>query len=479
MSTAELARTTSGRWLQGFLRLYDESTLPELVAYLTSTSTPDTCIEESDLIPAPTPRAHLGDWAAPLVYLNRGLKVEAVLEDNNARISVTARERIPVVTGRVRLTLTVDPITGQLERFHMASIHDGHRFVTVPVQPAARTSVWTAIQSYLDSIGDLDLFSGYLLVQGEGDPLLEVCLGEMHKGTGAKITSRTRFNLASITKAFTAVAALRLVQGGRLDVHDEVNVHLAEPVASWRGVTLHDLLTHTAGFGPTVLTGDLYWLWKDRCRDMTTWWNLVRSRVPNPARRGTWHYSNVGYVILGLAVQHAAGEDYYDYVRRVVFEPTGMDGAGFDELDFEHPERAVGYEVYADQPGEAARPRRSHTRDIEIRGGPHGFAYATGADLVRFMRAILDGRLLDETRTRLLLNSFVPTNRPDSKSGYGVFRVHLNDRELLHISGAGTGISAWIDHDLHRDMTTVVLSNYAQPAAHRVGRELRSLLTHA
>lgn len=479
VSTAEPTKTTSARWLRGFLRLYDESSLPDLVAYLTSTSTPDTRVEESDLLPVATPNPQLGDWVAPLVYLNRGLKIEVVHEEHNARISVTARERVPVVTGRVRLTVTVDPITGQLQRFHMASIHDGHRFVTVPVRSAARASVWTAARSYLDFIGGLDLFSGCVLVQGEDDPLLDVCIGETHKGAGAKITSRTRFNLASITKAFTAVAALRLVQDGRLGLHDEVNAHLPEPVDAWRGVTLHQLLTHTAGFGPAVLTGDLHWLWKDRCRDMTAWWNLVRSRVPDPAQRGEWHYSNIGYVILGLAIQHAAAEDYYDYVRRVVFEPPGMQGAGFDELDFEHPERAVGYEVHAERPDAPARPRRSHARDVEIRGGPHGYAYATAADLVRFMRAVLAARLLDAAHTRLLLDSFVPTNRPDSQAGYGLFRVHANDRELLHVSGAGPGISAWLDHDLKRDTTTVVLSNYGPPAAHRIGRELRSLLARA
>ena len=308
---------------------------------------------------------------------------------------------------------------------------------------------------------------------------LEMCAGEMHKGIGTEVTPRTRFNLASITKAFTAVAVLHLVQSGRLDLQDEVNLHLAEPVAAWQGVTLHALLTHTAGFGAAVLTGDLHWLWKDRCRDMNTWWALVRSRVPDPALRGTWHYSNVGYVILGLVINHASHEEYFDYVRKVVFEPAGMSGTAFDELDLEHPLRAVGYEVYVDRPGEVARPRRSHTREIEIRGGPHGFAYATGADLVRFVRALLDGKLLDKTRTELLLNTSVPTNSPDSRAGYGIFRVRSNDQELLHLSGAGTGISAWIDHDLHKDVTTVVLSNYAQPAAHRVGRELRSLLSRA
>ncbi|PYE53869.1 CubicO group peptidase (beta-lactamase class C family) [Deinococcus yavapaiensis KR-236] len=479
MSTAQLTRTTSARWLRGFLHLYDESTLAELVAYVSSTSAPDVRVEESDLRPVATPAPHLGDWVAPLVYLNRGLKVEVVHEETNARICVTARERLPVVTGRVRLTVTVDPLTGQLQRFHMASVHDGHRFVTVPVRPAARTSVWAAARNYLDTVGNLDVFSGCVLVQGPAEPLLDMCLGEAHQATGAMITSRTRFNLASITKAFTAVAALRLAQEGRFDVHDEVNAFLPQPVNAWRGVTPHQLLTHTAGFDPAVLTGDLHWLWKDRCRDMAAWWHLVRFREPDAARRGGWHYSNVGYVILGLAIQHAAEEDYYTYVKRVVFDAAGMDGADFDELDFEHPERAMGYEVHASKPDLPARPRRSHVREVEIRGGPHGYAYSTAADLVRFIRALRGGQLLDEERTRLMLESVVPTNRPDSQAGYGLFHVHADERALLHVSGAGAGISAWLDHDLERDTTTVVLSNYAPPAAHRVGRELRSLLARA
>ncbi|CAM3524139.1 serine hydrolase domain-containing protein [Deinococcus frigens] len=451
--------------------------MPELVAFLQATSAPGLHLEESDLVPVPTAHPELGDWAAPLVYLNRGLKVETVHEHTERRLSITARERHPIVTGRVRLTIEVDPDVGQLKRFHLASVHDGHRFVTVPTRPEARVSVWSAAQSYIDTLATHDLFSGCVLLRRGPETIFQACAGIANQASQTRIGAGTRFNLASLTKMFTAVGVLRMVQDGRLSLQDEINDHLPQCVDSWRGITVHELLTHTGGFGPAVLTGDLHWLWKDRCRDMETWWDLVKRCTPEREMHRHWHYSNVGYVILGVILQHAAQKDYFDTVRELIFKPAGMHGAGFDEIDFDHPERATGYELHIRHPTDLARPRRTHVREIEVRGGPHGYAYANAMDLVNFIQATRNGTLLDEARMHLLASTFVPTNRSDSQAGYGVFKVHADDRDLLHMSGAGTGISAWLDFDLSSELTTVVLSNYGPPAAHRVGRELRSLLT--
>src|SRR4051812_35509963 len=117
------------------------------------------------------------------------------------------------------------------------------------------------LQSYFDSLGGNNAFSGVLLVARNGVVIASKAAGIANKATGAVIDVNTKFNLGSMNKMFTATAVAQLAQAGKLSFTDTVGKHLPDypnkEVAE--KVTIHHLLTHTSGMG-------MYWNEKFRAQ---------------------------------------------------------------------------------------------------------------------------------------------------------------------------------------------------------------------
>src|SRR5580704_288629 len=134
----------------------------------------------------------------------------------------------------------------------------------------------------------------------------------------------TRFRIGSMNKMFTATAVLQLAQAGKLKLTDPLGKYLADypnkEVAA--KVTVHHLLTHTGG------TGDIFGPDFDKnrptLRTLDSYVALYGSREPQFEPGSRWEYSNYGFLLLGLVVQKASGEDYYAYVREHIYKPAGM-----------------------------------------------------------------------------------------------------------------------------------------------------------
>jgi CubicO group peptidase (beta-lactamase class C family) len=184
---------------------------------------------------------------------------------------------------------------------------------------------------------------------------------------------RTRFRLTSVSKAITATAAFKLVEDGRLDLHRNVNAYLSGfQITEERGtVTLHHLLTHTAGFDER-LTG-MAARSPAGLQPLADY--LARSMPPvfvEPGR--VISYSNHGLGLVGLVVQQASGRPFADFVREQLFEPLDMLRSGAligaipDDL-------AVAYD-FADGRYQVLSPEY-----LQIT--PAGAFFTTGADMGR------------------------------------------------------------------------------------------------
>ena len=333
----------------------------------------------------------------------------------------------------------------------------------------------------LDSLEDFvrrraaaDSFSGVVLVARAGRVLLERSYGLADRNAGSAVSPRTRFNIASVTKAFTGVAVLQLAQAGRLSLDDTVGRYLPglPPSVSGR-VTVRHLLTHTSGMGS-------YWkaeyLDANRARFRTVEDFLALTRRDSlafpPGSR--WSYSNAGYMTLGAVIERVTGESYFDYVRRHVFERADMADAGFFALDEVVPRLAVGYTT-SNSYNPGAKGRTPNTFLTTVKGSPAGGAYVTARDLLAFATALQGGRLLDAAHTRAMLAPTVPYGS-GKKYGYGLAEEIVGGRRLLFHDGGAGGISAELDMLPELGYVVVTLSNYDPPAATRVARRAVALL---
>lgn len=156
---------------------------------------------------------------------------------------------------------------------------------------------------------------------------------------GTPVSADTGFRIASMSKAFTAYAILKLRDEGKLQLDDPAARYIPE-LGSWAAdITVADLLHHTAGF----VTDDP---WGDRQQPMpeAEFTRLLMAGVPRTAPRGTrFEYSNLGYAMLGRIVTNVSGMDYSRYIAREVFAPLGMASTTYENADVPTASRAIGY----------------------------------------------------------------------------------------------------------------------------------------
>jgi CubicO group peptidase (beta-lactamase class C family) len=157
--------------------------------------------------------------------------------------------------------------------------------------------------------------------------------------TGAPVSAETGFRIASMSKAFTAYAILKLRDQGKLRLDDPAAKYIPELRRWANDITVADLLHHTAGF----VTDDP---WGDRQQPLpeAEFSRLLKIGVPRTAPRGTrFEYSNLGYAMLGRIVTNVSGMNFSRYVAREVFVPLGMTATTYENADVPAATRAIGY----------------------------------------------------------------------------------------------------------------------------------------
>lgn len=170
-------------------------------------------------------------------------------------------------------------------------------------------------------------------------------LGVQDLETKRPVTAGSRFRIASMSKAFTALAILKLRDQEKLALDAPAETYVPEmkqwayPTRDSPKITVRHLLTHTAGF-----VGDNPW--GDRQQDLPEddFTIMLRSGVPFSRPPGvTMEYSNFGYAALGRIITNLSGEPYQDYIGGQIIKPLGMMASGFDVLASPQAERALGY----------------------------------------------------------------------------------------------------------------------------------------
>ena len=197
------------------------------------------------------------------------------------------------------------------------------------------------------------------------------------------------------------MAALQQVDAGAFGLETSAIDYLGlEGTAISPDVTVRHLLTHTSGIGDDAdeEAGERYEeLWRERpnysVREAVDFLPGFVHRAPNFAPGQGCRYNNCGYVLLGLMVERATGRSYRDVVRDDVFAPAGMADSDFLGMDRVNERLAEGADPIRDETG-AIRGWKRNIYAYPPIGSPDGGAHVTTADLDRFMRAVLDGRLM-------------------------------------------------------------------------------------
>jgi CubicO group peptidase (beta-lactamase class C family) len=315
-----------------------------------------------------------------------------------------------------------------------------------------------------------DRFSGVVgVTQGDQELLLD-SFGYASRTWSIPATVETRFDTASITKLFTAVATLQLVEHGAFTLDTSMIEYLRlEETGISPAVTPYHLLTHTSGIADDAdeEAGERYedvFLERPNYSVIETADYLPQfvGKPPNFAPGQGCRYCNVGYVLLGLMIERATGATYRSYVSEHVFAPAGMNRSEFFRMDVVEPDVAEGVEAIEDEDEDIVGWRRNIYSYPPV-GGPDGGAHVTVGDLLRFHEAVTEGRLLGPALTAELLS---PKARHSARGagshlmGFGFeFETDADDDVRCYWKeGVNVGVSGILRHYPRSDITFAVLA---------------------
>jgi CubicO group peptidase (beta-lactamase class C family) len=238
-------------------------------------------------------------------------------------------------------------------------------------------------------------------------------------------------------------------------------------------VTLEHLLTHTSGIADYCDEyGDepyeAVWLRANpnamrAPRDLLP---LFADLAPLAEPGAEVRYCNAAFVLAGLAIEALAGVPFYDAVSAAVLVPAGMEATGYPALDDVIPDVAIGYLAPPDDAPDGAW--RSNLYAIPARGQPDGGAFTTAADLVRFVDAFRDGRLVGEAWRDEMLRPRVRDEREDTAYGLAWWLGGEGHRRRVGHPGGDPGYVTLLRWYPEAGVRLVVLANRsgrAWPAA--------------
>jgi CubicO group peptidase (beta-lactamase class C family)/multimeric flavodoxin WrbA len=363
----------------------------------------------------------------------------------------------------------------------------GPRAVALVAGKQGMTSADAKLDSYFQELTTQEKFSGVVRITRGDQEIFANAYGYASRAWKVPNTLATRFDTASITKLFTAIAVLQQVDAGRLTLDTRAVEYLGlQKTAIAPEVNIHHLLTHSSGIADDAdeEAGEDYadlWIAKPNY-SVTKAEHFLPQFVHKPANfppgQGC-RYCNCGYILLGLMLEKASGMDYRDYVRQNIFAPAGMNNSGFFHMAEVNENVAEGADPVKDADGNITGWRKNIYSYPPI-GTPDGGAHVTAADLDRFLRFVKRGALLSPESTRYFFTpQILHSQRDEWKEMYGPglwFYVEENGNILFYEKdGQNAGVSGMIRHYPAKDISVVLLSNLGQGAWEPI-REIHKML---
>ena len=227
-------------------------------------------------------------------------------------------------------------------------------------------------------------------------------------------------------------------------------------------MTVHHLLTHTSGLG-NYFNDVFLRTARPLFRKVDDYKPLVVGETLAFEPGSRWQYSNTGMLLLGVVIEKATGEDYFQHVREHVYAPAGMKNTDCYDMDQPVENLAIGYDPDPD----CAQGWRNNLYDHVVKGGPAGGGFSTVGDLHRYARAMLAGELVSVASLEAMWS-----DQSGTGYGYGYSVEQGPAGKVVGHGGGFPGLNGELRLFLDKDCVVAVLANHdraASPLADRIG----------
>jgi CubicO group peptidase (beta-lactamase class C family) len=310
------------------------------------------------------------------------------------------------------------------------------------------------VRDLMTTYHDIGQFNGAVLVSQNNHVIFEGAYGEANREWNIPNTIDTKFRLASVTKQFTAALVMDLVEEGKLDLQATISNYLPEhrkDVAD--KVTIHHLLTHSAGFSKPNMTLEEYW---DTFQKRMSKQQIQEQLCSEPLNfePGTkYSYSSAGYMVLGAIIEQVTGKSWEHALRERILDPAGMSHTGVDDPDAILPERASGYQTNFGSGN--ARFKYMPTSYSS------GALYSTVRDMYKWDQALNSHLFLSEESTQMVFTPHIPSYRGSYGYGWYINEMPVAESTVTRVfhGGDASGFCAFIVRTLETNDCVILLSN--------------------
>lgn len=314
------------------------------------------------------------------------------------------------------------------------------------------------------------------LVAINGKVIYQKAFGKANLELDVNMSLNNVFEIGSLTKQFTAVSILMLVEQGKLKLDDDITKYIKDYPTHGHSITIHHLLSHTSGIGSFTSSDE--W-WNNRKKDYTKeeFINLFK-KLPMPYAPGEKYlYSNTGYFLLGAIIEEISNKTYEEFIRENIFKPLEMNNTDYGSRSKIILKRASGYDNEYDKGGE--KFNENETVNAEpisfIHWHSAGAIVSTVHDLFLWNRAIRNNKLISEENKIKAFTNYQLKDGKHTNYGYGWAIEDINGISSIEHNGGTMGFRTTIIYLPKEDVFVVVLSNQTYNAPDNVSAKMAAI----
>lgn len=323
--------------------------------------------------------------------------------------------------------------------------------------------------NYCDSLHKAGSFDGNILIADKGKIVYKASFGKANINTGQDLDENSVFELASVSKQFTAMAIVLLKEKGKLRFDDTISKYIPE-LSFYKNVTIRNLLNHTGGLPDYMQLMDMTFAKSKIATNNDVISCLAKSQFGTHFKPNSmFDYSNTGYVILATIIERVSGQSFGEFLNKNIFLPLDMKSTLVYRRRFE-PKKidnyAYGY-VYSDSLKRNILPDSlSETKMVIWLDGVvgDGTVNSTILDLLKWDRALYTDKLCNKEDMKEIFSPVTLTDGTKSNYGFGweIVEHEIYGKTVRH-SGGWPGYSTYIERHIDNDKTIIILQNYEQP----------------
>jgi CubicO group peptidase (beta-lactamase class C family) len=319
-------------------------------------------------------------------------------------------------------------------------------------------------------------------VAENGNVIFQKSYGLANEETQEKLNEKTVFELASVSKQFTAMGIVQLQKEGKLSYDDKVSEYIPE-LQKYEGITIQNLLTHTGGLPDYMQIASENW---DRSKIATNddiislFQNLNPERNFEPNQK--WEYSNTGYLVLASIIERVSGQAFGEYLNEKIFEPLDMKNTFVYRRRFQ-PRKidnyAEGY-IYSDSLERKILPDElgDEFYVVYLDGiVGDGMVNSNLEDLLKWDRSLYSDRIINDQDREMIFSSYTTKDSSETDYGYGwmIDSTETFGKISFH-SGRWAGYISYLDRHLDNDKTIIIVQNNSTPNSEMPIKNTRRIL---